>query len=118
MITLTNFCVAMLFYPTAVKAAKPPVQNNLGCGELMDSPVAKIKLAAAKTSSSLMPCCIERNQNSNFAIFIAEKPLVLTSLALAPEYNKILQKFSTDGYTVEPWAPPEQIIIDANFIRV
>lgn len=118
MLALTNFCVAMLFYPSAVKAVRSADQGHFDCGEPAESLPAKIKLTASKTSGTLLPCCVERNQDNDSAIFTAEKPLTLMALAPTPDNQQILQKFLTNGYTAELWPPPEQTIIDSTIIRI
>jgi hypothetical protein len=116
-LTLTNFCLAMFLYPTAVKAALPITQNHLDCGT-PDSPAAKINLSPAKTGSSLLPCCIGQNQNNDTAIFAAEKPLTLTASVQAPDDYQISKKYSLLGYTADVWPPPEQMIVDSTVIRI
>lgn len=118
MLAMTNFCLAMLLYPTAVKAAAVVPQNHLGCSGMPDPVMAKIKLSAVKTNSALLPCCIDRNQNADSALFTAEKPQMLTELTLAPDHIQILQNFSGRGYQTDLWPPPEQTIINSIVIRV
>jgi hypothetical protein len=118
MLAMTNFCLAMLLYPTAVKAAAVVPQNHLGCSGEPDPVMAKIKLSAAKTNGTLLPCCIDRNQNADSALFTAEKPQMPTEFTLASDFFQILHNLSRRGYQTDLWPPPEQTFIDSIIIMV
>ena len=117
-LVLTDFCVAILLYPKQANAVRPAAENHLDCGQSQEQPTTKVKITKATAGSSLLPCCMEQNQNGNLALVATETPLTLTVLVLESDYNQNLSSPYLRGHTTTLQIPPEQKIINSTIIRV